>query len=160
MFFFRADIILSEYQDHLPEVLDLMEGVSAASGPKEYNQALEHAYRESPSISVDYGIMEHSKRIVTIPSSMGWSDVGNWRALIDFRDDGQDCYTMGEVMSEETTNSVLVADEGVTLVTLGVSNLAVVACKDVTLVLPIDRAQEVKDLVDLARKRGKEALLD
>jgi len=160
MFFFRSDVILEEFETHLPEVLTLMEAVSTASSGKGYTEALEHAYRESPSISIDFGIMEHSERIVTIPSNLGWSDVGNWRALMDFRDEGQDCYIRGEVHCEETRSSVLVADEGMTLVTLGVNDLAVVACKDVTIVLPVERAQEVKELVDLMRKRGKEKLLE
>mgnify|MGYP001989852891 CR=1 FL=1 len=159
MFFFRADVILEEFQTHLPDVLALMNAVSDAEGEDSYTEALEHAYQASPSISIDYGIMEHSERIVTIPSNLGWSDVGNWRALMDFRDEGQDCYIRGEVYAEESSGSVLIADEGRVLVTLGVNDLTVVACGDVTMVLPVERAQEVKDLVDLMRKRGKEGLL-
>jgi mannose-1-phosphate guanylyltransferase len=159
MFFFRADVILEEFQAHLPDVLALMNAVSDAEGEDSYTEALEHAYQASPSISIDYGIMEHSERIVTIPSNLGWSDVGNWRALMDFRDEGQNCYIRGEVYAEESSGSVLIADEGRVLVTLGVNDLTVVACGDVTMVLPVERAQEVKDLVDLMRKRGKEGLL-
>ena len=160
MFFFRADVILEEFEAHLPEVLELMNQVSHADGTEDYARVLEDAYEKSPSISIDFGIMEHSDRIVTIPSSLGWSDVGNWHALMDFREEGQDCFTRGDVHAQESTGSVLIADNGHTLVTLGIKDLTVISAKDVTMVLPVDRAQEVKDLVELMRKSGKEELLD
>ncbi|MBR58718.1 MAG: mannose-1-phosphate guanylyltransferase [Myxococcales bacterium] len=159
MFFFRADVILDEFRAHLPDVLDQIERVSAAA-PEHAEAVLEDAYQQCTSISIDHGIMEHSSRLATIPASFGWSDVGNWRALLDLREEGNDSFELGSVVSEDTSESVLVADEGVTLVALGLRGMTVVACGDVTLALPTDRAQEVRQLVELLDKSGRSDLID
>ena len=159
MFFFRADVILEEFAAHLPEVLEQIERVSSAD-TSNVDAVLEDAYGKCQSISIDHGIMEHSTRLATIPASFGWSDVGNWRALLDLREEGKDSFELGSVVSEDTTESVLVAAEGVTLVALGLKGMTIVACDDVTLALPTDRAQEVRRLVELLDRTGHRDVLD
>ena len=158
MFFFRVDTILEEFRAHQPEILDRIEKVARAVDTPFFDNVLEEAYREVASISLDYGIMENSEHLLTIPTSFGWSDVGNWRAMLDLSGE-EEIFRHGHVLGEDTEKSVLVADEGVTIVTLGVRDLAVVACKDVTLVAKLDRAQEVRGLVEQLRRKGLERLL-
>ena len=159
MFFFRVDAILEEFREHQPEILDRMEQLVPTIDTPDFDAALEEAYREVVSISLDYGIMEHSERLLTLPSSFGWSDVGSWRAVLDLGGE-EGVFRHGHVICEDTESSVLVAGEGVSVVTLGVRDLAVVACGDVTLVVHLDRAQEVRDLVDQLRRKGLDNLLE
>jgi len=160
MFFFSTQTILQEFQRQLPELLQIIETIDEASDTDQASAVLDENFSRCPSISIDYGIMENATRLATIPASFGWSDVGNWRALLDFRREDSPNFTAGHVISEDCDGAVLVADKGMTLVTLGVQDVAIIACSDVTVALPIERAQEVRTLVDRVREGTRSDLLD
>jgi len=160
MFFFSTDTILREFEQQLPDILKTIQTIDSASTGPNGDQVLSELFPTCQSISIDYGIMEQAKQLVTIPASFGWSDVGNWRAMLNFRGEKSENYEVGHVISKDCSGSVLVADEGTSLITLGVQDLAVIACTDVTVVLPIEQAQQVRELVDLVAKSTRKGLLD
>src|SRR4029078_11636633 len=75
MFCVSAKRLLTELTTHLPvtahAVLDLAAGPPAAAD----------LYLTLPSISIDHAVMERVDRVVTVPASVGWDDVGSWAAL-------------------------------------------------------------------------------
>jgi len=88
VFLWKASTVLDEIQTHLP---DLHEKLSAiVSHTIENNRKVpyrildsegEKIYQSLPSISIDYGVLEKSKRVALIPANIQWSDVGAWDAL-------------------------------------------------------------------------------
>ncbi len=76
MFVWRAATLLQEISRHLPE---LQEALDAHITRDVMN--LEHYFAQAPNISIDYGVMERSKRVATIPVECGWSDIGSWEGL-------------------------------------------------------------------------------
>jgi len=152
-FFFQTRTILNEFQLHLPDVLSCFDAHPPELTGTSTRDQLRKAYEKMPSISLDYGIMEKCTKIAAIPGEFGWSDVGSWQALLDHKAPGEDNFTRGFVVAEDCTNSVLVADSGRKLAALGLENLAVVTSGDATLVLPLERAQEVRGLLDQVRAK-------
>lgn len=150
MFFASARLIADEMALHAPEVAEGLKRLD--------HESLDAVYPELPSISIDYAVMERSDKVVVIPGSFGWSDVGSWRTLWDYREAGSSTYEMGDVLEIDGGGNVLFA-EGGTVATVGVSDLVVVHTPDATLVCPRDSAQRIREIVDALRASGREELL-
>ena len=159
VFFFRADVILEEIERFLPELAAGLREVDAALDAPDPAAVLREVYPRLLSTSIDYGVMEHTDRIVVVPSSFGWSDVGSWQSLEDFREDGAANATQGDVVTVDASDNVLFASEGMVVAAIGVEGLVVAASSDGVLVCPKDRSQDVRRVVDELRRRGLERLL-
>jgi len=158
MFFMRADVLLDSVRRHLPELSAGMTRYAAALGTAEEKSVLHEAFQATPGISVDYGIMEReSNRIAVIPTEFGWSDVGSWRTLIDFREPGQSNLEQGDVTSVECTDSVIVTT-GPHVAAIGLEGMAVVATPDAVLVVPLDRSQDVGAVAKGLKTNGRTEL--
>ncbi len=107
------------------------------------------AFAASPSDSIDYAVMERADHVVTVPVAPGWSDIGSWSALHELADkDAADNATTGDTLSIDSSGTLLHAAPGIRISTLGVHDLIVIATGSEVLVIPRDRAQDIKALVD------------
>jgi mannose-1-phosphate guanylyltransferase len=114
------------------------------------------AFEAVEPVSVDYAVLESAADVAVVPASFPWDDVGAWDALdrvVDADADGN--VTEGATVRtlDATDNVVAAADAHVSLV--GVSGLAVVAWDDRVVVVPKERAQDVKRLVRRLEDRGE-----
>jgi mannose-1-phosphate guanylyltransferase len=99
-------------------------------------------------ISVDVGVLERSRRVLVLPGDFKWDDVGTWASLHRVRA-CDDCNNVvhGQVHAVQSRNNV-VHTEGNAVVLYGVSDLVVVCRDGLTLVTTIDRASDLKTLID------------
>lgn len=114
------------------------------------------AFLDCPSDSIDYAVMEKTDNAAVVPFSAGWSDVGAWSALWNVcpRDtDGN--VTQGDVIAEDTHNALLYAQSRC-LATVGLDDIIVVETADAVLVVSKDRAQDVKNIVNVLKSRKRE----
>ncbi len=116
-------------------------------------------YGELPRISIDFGVMEHLDELVALPLDCDWSDLGGWAALAEFlpKDDAGNA-TRGPVMTFDAEDNLLYADHG-TVVAIGVRDLVVVRTGDTVLVVPRDRAEQVRKVTAELGRRGDDKLL-
>jgi mannose-1-phosphate guanylyltransferase len=158
MFFFSAGRFLAEARQHLPTLAVLLDALRAARDPITLAQ---QRYPAQAAISIDYGIMEKAQGIRVVPGDFGWSDVGSWAALADIRpSDADGNVVSGEVVVKASTGSVIMAEAGAPLLgVVGVEGIVVVATRDAVLVVPKNRAQEVRSVVDELSALGKRSLL-
>ncbi len=115
----------------------------------------EQEFSKCPSESIDYAVMEYTKDAAVIPLDCGWSDIGSLKAL--WQVTGKDCsnnVARGEVVSKDTSNSLLLSDDKL-LVTLGVENLVVVNTKDAVLVTTKEHSQELKTVVESLKSQKR-----
>ena len=148
LFLFRADAFLAALEVHAPAVCAAARAAFAQAsrtGVEIHPEA--DAFAASPSISVDYAVMEHASRVAVIPVDMGWSDIGSWDAV--FAHGAKDAH--GNVAGGQTvlidTHACLVRSDGPVVTTLGVEGLVIVATGDAVMVAAGGRAQEVRDIV-------------
>lgn len=107
------------------------------------------------SISVDYALMERTTRGVVVPADIGWSDVGSWSALWELAShDDQGNATIGDVVLDDVAGCYVRAEHNL-VAAIGVRDLVIVATDDVVLVVPRDRAQDVRDLVKRLETAGR-----
>ena len=108
--------------------------------------------------SIDYAVMEETRRATVVPVAMGWSDIGSWDALWEMSGkDRQGNSIEGNVVAEDTRNCYLRSEAGL-VAAIGIEDLVVVGTADAVMVAPRKRTQEVKTLVArLVKERRDEA---
>jgi mannose-1-phosphate guanylyltransferase/mannose-6-phosphate isomerase len=151
MFMFRASTYLNELKAHRPDIFD-----ACALAARSMTHDLDFKrpgpeFVNSPSESIDYAVMEKTRRSVVLPVDIGWSDVGSWKALWDVspRDESGN-HTSGDVVTVDTTGSLLVADSRL-IAAVGLRDVTVVETADAVLVARRDAAQDVKKIVEQLR---------
>ena len=139
IFVWRVGDFLGELRAHTPEVAPALKSAGAD---------IEKFFAATKSISVDVGVMERSSRVLVLPGSFGWDDVGTWAALRRVRAlDPAGNAASGDVHAVDARDNVVHA-EGSTVVLYGVSDLVVVVRNGLALVTTVERAADLKSLVE------------
>lgn len=161
IFLVKASTLLDEMRQFLPASLEsIVRAVRGASVDGLFVRPGGEAFAAAQNVSIDHGIMEKTARGMVVPVDMGWSDVGSWDAVWKLGDkDPQGNVTLGDVVARDTSNSLIRSEGKALLATVGIDNMAIVAVGDAIFVAPLDRASEVKDLVDGLRQEGRECVL-
>jgi mannose-1-phosphate guanylyltransferase/mannose-6-phosphate isomerase len=156
MFVFRADVLIEELAQHAPEVLKAArEALAKAKADLDFQRLDADAFARAPGISIDYAVMERTKRASVVPADFGWSDVGSWAALWELAArDGAGNSLSGDVLMEDSRGCYVRAEKGVTAL-IGVEDLVIVVTGDAVLVAHRSRAQDVKAVVERLKERGR-----
>jgi mannose-1-phosphate guanylyltransferase len=161
MFFFRAADMLRAVEQHLPQVHQGLALIAQAAGRGEgaEREATRQAFAMMPSISIDHGIMEKVSPLAVVPGSFGWSDLGSWHTVWELgkRDPADNVGPEDTLFVDAHRNLVedlrtIKTKRAVAL--LGVSDLCVVETDDAVLIMPRERAQDVRAIVDELGRRG------
>ena len=140
--------LLAELDRHLPATGAAVRAIA------EDPAAARTLYPSLPSISIDHGVMEKAAGVVTVPAAVGWDDVGSWAAMPAVRGaDAGGNTVVGPALVIDGTGNVIVSDD-VLVATVGVSDLVVIKAGDAILVIPKDRAQDVRKVIDALSARG------
>lgn len=160
IFVFGARQMLTAIQRHMPDLHAGLAQLQGTLGTAEYAPRLEAIYPRLPSQSIDYGIMEKEQGLAVVPSSFGWSDVGSFAALPDVLEtDGNGNVLRGDGLLQDCRGTVVDARAGRLVAVVGVQGLVVVDSPDALLVIPRDRAQDVRGVLDALKTSGRENLL-
>jgi mannose-1-phosphate guanylyltransferase/mannose-1-phosphate guanylyltransferase/mannose-6-phosphate isomerase len=152
IFLLPARAVLAELEAHEPAVIAAVRAaLAAAKRDMDFLRLDAEAFGQSPSISIDYAVMERTAKAAVVPSSFVWSDVGAWSALWKLADrDAGDNVQIGDTLAEDTRGSYL-RSEGPLIATVGVDDLIVVATPDAVLVANRHKDQDVKRVVERLR---------
>jgi mannose-1-phosphate guanylyltransferase len=140
MFVARAGTILDEVDD--PTMIDAV----TRSVSERTDGVLSRRFLEVPSISFDHQVMEKTRQGIVVPLDAGWSDIGSWRAIWEMAEkDRAGNVIVGNSVVLDTTNS-LVRSTGRRVAVVGLDSVVVVETEDGVLVIPRERAQEVRGI--------------
>jgi mannose-1-phosphate guanylyltransferase/mannose-6-phosphate isomerase len=110
------------------------------------------SFEQAPAEPFDTAVMEKATRAAVVPCDMRWADIGSWDEIWRLAPhDAAGNAVQGAVATIEASGNLLHA-EGVKLCVAGVSDLIVVATPEAVIVLPRERAQDVKQLRELASR--------
>lgn len=158
MFVWRADRLLGEFQQQLPETYEALRSIGDALGTPDADRVLAAEWQKVRRVSIDYGLMEHARDVYVIPIDIGWSDIGSWGALLDVLDaDADGNVSTGPLLARDTRGTYVRSDKLVAAI--GLSDMVIVDTPDVLLVCPRDRAEEVRDLVRKMETEGNSVYL-
>ncbi len=149
MFLFKASRYLEELGEQAPAMLAAVREADAmASTDLDFVRIDRDAFARVPDDSIDYAVMEKTRRAAVIPVSCAWSDIGSWAALWLTGDkDAHGNLREGDTLAIDSRNTLLRSHDRHLLATVGVDDLIVVTTPDATLVAHRDAAQDVKKIV-------------
>jgi len=154
IFIWRADTVLKAIEKHMPELYGGLVRIGKAIGTDGVEKAVKSVFSRIKPESVDYGILEKADKLAVIPSDMQWSDVGSWHALDSVLPvDDNNNVRKGNIISIDNKNSILYSGKRL-VATVGLKDMIVVDTPDATLICPRNKAQEVRKIVDILKKRG------
>ena len=153
MFVFPVGLLLEEMARHVPEVLEHVEEAVRSAEWRGDTIALGPEFESAPALPIDTAVMERTNRGAVVSLDAGWNDVGSWESLWELGDhDADGNVVVGDVVTLDASRNYL-RSEGPLVAAIGVEGLVVVATEDAVLIVPRDRAQDVKTLFELIRER-------
>jgi mannose-1-phosphate guanylyltransferase len=148
MFFASAKRFLGELDVHAPSIAAAVRDIAGRKAePRD-------VYPGLPSISIDHAVMERATRVVTIPASVGWDDIGSWAAMATLLGVKDGNTIEGNVVVLDGTGNVVMSDDATLIATIGISDHVIVKSGDAILVIPKSAAQDVRKVVDALSARG------
>lgn len=162
MFCMRVDSLLHELKTHAPQVLDAvthcLEHSQIFQAKQEIHLELDsQTFALTPDISIDYALMEHSRKVAVVPCKLGWSDIGSWQAVRELSPtdaNGNQC--KGEHVLHDVHNCYI--DSPTRLVGgVGLNDLIIIDTPDALLVADGKRSQDVKFIAQALKQQGHAA---
>jgi mannose-1-phosphate guanylyltransferase len=149
MFVWKTSVILREVKSYLPDLFSL---TSSAARSGFSQKAIDRFYRAAKKESVDFGIMERSRRVSAVAGNFRWDDIGSWESLarLKGRDASGTTVDGDRIFRRECRDSIIVNRSPHTLAVIGCVSAAVVATGDAVLVCSRSRLPDLKRyLVDM-----------
>jgi len=159
MFIWRVDRIMEEFARQMPDLYDVLMQIDAVLGTPAYEPTLRRLWPELSPQSIDYGVMEGARDVVVIPVDIGWSDVGNWSSMREILPaDADGNVVVGEHVGLETRNTIVFGGHRL-IATIGLEDMIIVDTDDALLICPVDREQDVREMVRQLREMGRKEVL-
>src|SRR5262249_24895525 len=155
MFFFRARDMLAAIRAHMPELAAGLDAIDRGAAGGDERAAVLRAFPELPSLSIDYGVLEHARDLAAVPAAFRCGGVGSWQSGGELapKDQSGNAAPPSAVLIYARNNEIVdlrpdahASQRVIALV--GVSDLVVVETEDALLVAPRSRAQDVKLVVE------------
>lgn len=157
MFLFPAGLYLAELEARHPAMLEACRAaIDGGAEDLDFFRLDRDALGAAEALSIDYAVMEHTRRAAVVPVDIGWSDVGLWASLWEIGDkDADGNIKSGDVVAIDAKDSYLRAEGGAMVAALGVRDLVVVVTDDVVLVADRGRTDEVRAVVEQLKQQGR-----
>ena len=152
MFAFTIETMLSEFKVHAPEISRKMPATLAK---------MTADFKNMPSISIDYAVMEKSKKAAVLPIDILWSDVGSWDSLPEvIKPDAEGNVKIGDVLALDTKRTIVMGEGKRLISTVGLKDLIVIDTPDALLIARRGQAQRVKEVVEQLKERHRKEVVE
>ncbi len=145
IFMFKASTLMAELKKHSPNIYKVIKdaNLETTSPSMAYQE-----FDKMPDISIDYALMEKSKKLAVLPLNCYWYDMGSWEAIYEVSEkDENENYISGNVIDIDSKNSLIYSTSSL-VTTIGLENTIVVETEDAILVCDKSKAQDVKELYE------------
>lgn len=163
MYVWASETLLKAFEQHSPDFMPAIQPLLSLKG-KAFHDALPEVYKQAPSISIDYAISEKADNLVLIPGDFGWDDVGDWKVVYDL---GKKDFAGNVIISDEDQVNALAVEsqnnlvhaDGRMIALLGVNDYIIVDTKEILMIVPKHRSQDVKKIVERLKEEKQEKYL-
>lgn len=156
IFVWNVDFIVRSFNQNLPDMYYLLNANPSALNSPEERKFIQEAYPETQDISIDYGILEkEEKTIYVIPATFDWNDLGTWGSLYaqSQKDDLGNALLNVRLLSDDSSGNILSSDSGKVVVVDGLKDYIIVDEKEVLLIVPKEKEQEIKKIRERVQER-------
>ncbi|SDW49237.1 mannose-1-phosphate guanylyltransferase [Aequorivita viscosa] len=157
IFIWSAKSIVASFEKYLPEMNALFSKGIPVLNTSEEREFIDENYHKAENISIDYGILERSDTVFVKRATFDWNDLGTWGALYDKlpKDSDNNTVVNADTVLKKSKNNMIFTTAKKLVVLEGLENYIVVDKNDVLLVFPMEKDQEIKELLkDVSDKFG------
>ena len=150
--------ILEAYKQHRPDWYEALMKIKDAMDKPGEQEAIEKIYatmEKGATEEVTTHVMNNGDAMVIL-LPYKWTDVGTWGSVYDFFEDGTANYEDGNVISVDTTGSLIKTDNKSKLIAVaGVEDLVIVDTADALLIVPKDQIDKIKKVQTILEERNE-----
>ncbi len=146
IFIWSAKTIINSFNKNAKKIIDVLsEDLSQLNTPNE-QKYIDEVYPNTERISIDYAILERTDQLYTIPSDIGWSDLGTWNSLHAYmeKDEGNNVVIASSKKLDNVKNNFIKSYKDKLVVVRDLEDYIVIDEKDVLMIYPKDKEQEIK----------------
>ena len=159
IFVWKAEIILQAIKTFMPELHQSLDAIYDALSTSQYTTVLEREWELVQPESIDYGILEKAKNVYTVEADFQWNDLGSWYSLFSVMTKNKETsYHDGDVISVQSENNLVISPNRLTAV-VGIKDMAIINLDDATLIVPHDKSEAVKDVVNMLKTMNRSEYL-
>lgn len=151
IFMWKPGNILKLYEQFAPDMYADLMHLQPYVSKSEFTTKLQEIYPAMQKIAVEYIIIEPNKKLLVIPADIDWSDIGDWKEIGKIQGENYE----HDHVSVDDHNIVVQAPKNKLVATIGLKNIAIIDTGDALLVCPLDRAAEVKQVVETLKNNSQ-----
>ena len=150
IFIWRVKDIISAFEQHLPDHAALFSNIESTFDTADELSAIEKAFSECRSISIDYGIMERAENVYVHSGDFGWSDVGTWGSVYQHsrKDKYANALSNDNIKTHNTRSTIISIPKDKAAVVSGLKDYIVVDTPDVLLICPSNEEQNISSFIE------------
>ncbi len=155
MFVFKANLILDELKKFAPNILkNCRQCLFESKNDLDFMRLNRETFMKCEDISIDYAVLEKTKKAFVLPLDCGWDDIGSWESLWNISEkDTKGNSIKGRVITKNTKESLIRSEEKL-VVSIGLENIILIETKDAVLVAAKQDSQKLKNIVRQLNKEG------
>ena len=146
------DVYLRELEKYLPKMYKCLMNIYQELGSERENEVIKEQYDLIDGISVDFGIMQKTRKAFVVKSEFDWDDIGSFAAISRFLENSNGNNVMGNAFMEESENCTVMCGKRL-VIGFGIKDLVIIDTGDVILIMDKNKDQEMKHLVSDLQKR-------
>ena len=154
MFVFRADVILREIEKYIPKMYKALMEIYKHIGEEDEEEVIKQQYELIDGISIDFGVMQRTRKAFVIKCDFSWDDIGSFTSLSRFLSSYRSNSVSENVYLEESENCSIFGEKNL-IIGLGIKDLVIVDAGDVILVMDRNKDQDIKHLLSNLCKEDK-----
>ena len=153
MFCFKAGVFLDELKRYSPEIYESsLKALEATTTDSNLTRIKHEDMMRIPEDSIDYAVMEKSKKVKVVPSDIAWSDVGSFDALYEELPCDENGNTLNDKHISIDSKNNLIYEKNKYIATIDVEDLIIVDTGDALLISKKGSSQKVKQVVSKIKK--------
>ena len=154
MFIFRADVILREIEKYLPKLYKPLMEIYKSLDEDDEEEVIKNQYEIIDGISIDFGVMQKTRKAFVIKCDFEWDDMGSFGALSRLLNKNENNSISNNVYIDECENCSIFGNKNL-IIGFGIKDLVVVDAGDVILVMDKNKDQEIKHLLNKLSKENE-----
>jgi mannose-1-phosphate guanylyltransferase/mannose-6-phosphate isomerase len=156
IFLFKASTYLKELKKYEPDIYySCKNSLNEKSVDLDFLRINSTLFKNCPSKSIDYAVMEKTDKGVVVPFYGGWSDIGSWESLWESKTkDINNNVFEGDVSVNKVRNSYIHSSNRLVAAN-DVSDMVIIDTEDALLISSKRGSQEVKNIVQKLRDKNR-----
>lgn len=148
IFMVKTSTILSECEHYCPEIAKIIKNINCSDKNIPFTE-----FEKMPCISIDYAVMEKSKKLAMVELKSDWKDLGSWKSIYEVspKDENNNVF-VGHVLDKGSKNSFVYSSSKL-VATIGLEDTVVIETEDAILACKKDKTQDVKQIYETLKQQ-------